>query len=60
MTARRIIAAVLLILASILAPFAVGAHWAQRTLTDTQQFAQTVGPLADDPIVQQAVERAVS
>lgn len=60
MTARRIVAAVLLILASILAPFAVGALWAERTLTDTQQFAQTVGPLADDPIVQQAVERAVS
>lgn len=60
MNARRIVAAVLLILASLLAPFAVGANWAQRTLTDTQQFAATVGPLAEDPIVQQAVERLVA
>lgn len=60
MTARRIVAAVLVILASVLAPFAVGALWAERTLTDTQQFADTVAPLADDPIVQQSVERAAS
>lgn len=60
MTARRIVAAILIILASLLAPFAVGARWAHSTITDTAQFAETVAPLADDPLVQQAVEAAVS
>ena len=32
---RRVIAALLIIVASLLAPFAVGALWAERTLTDT-------------------------
>lgn len=60
MSARRIVAAVLIILASLLAPFAVGARWAHSTITDPQQFADTVAPLADDPLVQQAVEAAMS
>jgi hypothetical protein len=60
MSARRIVAAVLIILASLLAPFAVGARWAHSTITDSQQFAETVAPLAEDPVVQQAVEAAVS
>jgi hypothetical protein len=60
MTARRIVAALLLLVASLLAPFAVGARWAESTITDSEQFAETVGPLAEDPLVQQAIEGAVS
>lgn len=60
MTARRIVAALLIIVASILAPFAVGARWANQTLTNSEQFTDTVAPLADDPLVQQAIESAVS
>jgi hypothetical protein len=60
MTARRIVAALLIIVASILAPFAVGARWANQTLTNSAQFTDTIAPLADDPLVQQAVESAVS
>jgi hypothetical protein len=36
MTARRIVAALLLLVASLLAPFAVGARWAESTITDSE------------------------
>ncbi len=58
--ARRIIAALLIILASILAPFAIGALWADRTITETDTFVETLAPLADDPAVQQTVATEVS
>jgi hypothetical protein len=58
--ARRIIAALLIILASVLAPFAIGALWADRTITDTDIFVETLAPLADDPAVQQTVATEVS
>lgn len=57
---RRIVAALLIILATILAPFAVAGLWAERTLTNTDVFVETVAPLADDPHVQQAVATEVS
>ncbi len=57
---RRVIAALLIIVASLLAPFAVGALWAERTLTDTDIFVETLAPLADDPAVQQTVASEVS
>jgi hypothetical protein len=58
--ARRIIAALLIILASLLAPFAVGALWAERTITEADTFVETLAPLADDPAVQQTVATEVS
>ncbi|MGB8020264.1 MAG: hypothetical protein WCF04_03460 [Candidatus Nanopelagicales bacterium] len=60
MTARRSIAAILVLIASILAPISVGALWAQRTLTDTETFVETISPLADDPQVQQTVKDSLS
>lgn len=58
--ARRVIAALLIIIASVLAPFAVGALWAERTITTTQTFTETLAPLADDPIVRETVATEVS
>lgn len=58
--ARRIIAALLIVLASFLAPFALGALWAERTITETDTFVETLAPLADDPAVQQTVATEVS
>lgn len=52
---RRIIAALLVVVACLLAPFAVGARWVKDTITDGDHFAATIAPLADDPLVQQAV-----
>jgi hypothetical protein len=58
--ARRIIAALLIIVATLLAPFAVGALWAERTITETDTFVETLAPLQDDPAVQQTVAAEVS
>lgn len=60
MAVRRALAALLVIVASILAPFALGAVWAERTLLHTEQFVETIAPLADSPEVERAVEVAVS
>ena len=58
--ARRIIAALLIVVASLLAPFAIGALWAERTITETDLFVETLAPLVDDPAVQQTVATEVS
>lgn len=53
--ARTATAVVLILLGALLAPVGVVAAWAERTLTDTDRYVATVGPLAQDPVVQQAV-----
>jgi len=52
---RSVVAVVLVVLATLLAPVAVVAAWAERTLTDTDRYVATVAPLASDPVVQDAV-----
>lgn len=49
---RAWLAGVLLTLGVLLAPTAVVAHWATVEITNTQQFVETLGPLAKDPAVQ--------
>jgi len=51
-TGRAWLAGVLLTLGVLLAPTAVVAHWATVEITNTQQFVNTLGPLAKDPAVQ--------
>lgn len=53
-------AAVLITVACVLAPFAVTSVWADRVLSDTDQYVETVAPLADDPAVQSALAREVT
>jgi hypothetical protein len=53
-------AAVLITVACILAPFAVTSVWADRVLSDTDQYVETVAPLADDPAVQAALAGEVT
>ena len=53
-------AAVLITVACVLAPFAVTSVWADRVLSDTDQYVETVAPLADDPAVQAALAREVT
>ena len=43
---------VLVVIGLVLAPVAVAAHWASTELGDTDHFAATFAPLADDPSVQ--------
>jgi hypothetical protein len=57
---RRILVAVLVVVGCVLAPISVIGLWARNTLLDTNQYVDTVGPLARDPAIQQAVSERVS
>jgi hypothetical protein len=48
---RRISAWVLVVLASILIPVSVISVWAIRTVTDTDQYVETMAPLARNPVI---------
>ncbi|QDZ14877.1 hypothetical protein [Humibacter ginsenosidimutans] len=50
-----LLATVLIVIASILAPVAVVSTWAQRELTDTNYFVDTFAPLSTKPAVQDLV-----
>ncbi len=52
---RRIIAAVLAVLAALMSTIAVTGVWLKRTTFDTDRWVATVGPIADDPQVQTAL-----
>jgi hypothetical protein len=52
---RAVASTVLILLGVLLAPVAVVASWAERTLTDTDSYMATIAPLASDPVIQSAV-----
>jgi hypothetical protein len=52
--------AILLTIAVVLAPLSVASVWADSILSDTDQYVETVAPLADDPAVQDAVADEVT
>jgi hypothetical protein len=58
--ARSIASLLIFILAALLTPSAIIGHWGHRTVTDAEQYIATVGPLASDPIIQQAVGAQVT
>src|SRR6476661_6838606 len=45
-------AIVILVIAGILLPSAVTAVWANRLISSTDRYVQTVSPLAEDPVLQ--------
>lgn len=47
--------ATLITVACVLAPLSVAAVWASTELSDTDEYVDTVAPLADDPAVQDAL-----
>ena len=57
---RSIVSLILFIVATLLTPIAVIGHWGHQTVMDSKQFISTVGPLAEDPEIQQAVADVVS
>ena len=57
---RRIVGAVLLVVGCVLVPVSLSAVWVRNTLLDTDNYVSTVGPLADDPDVQQAIANRVT
>ena len=57
---RRFLVAFLVVVGCILTPVSIIAVWVHNTLLDTDQWVATVGPLVDDPDVQEAVANRVS
>ena len=53
-------AAILITVACVLAPLSVTSVWASNILSDTDQYVETVAPLADDPAVQDAIANEVT
>jgi hypothetical protein len=51
---------VLLLIVALLAPLAVVATWVHDEISDTDRYVETVGPLAEDPAVQDAVVARVT
>lgn len=49
-----------LVLACLLGPLALIAHWADHTVADTDAYVDTVAPLAEDPAIQRAVATQVT
>jgi hypothetical protein len=52
--------AVLIVVACVLAPLSVASVWSSSQLSDTDQYVETVAPLADDPAVQDALANEVT
>ena len=57
---RAIVAIVLLVIGCIMIPLAVTGGWVRGTLFDTQGFVDTMGPLAEDPAVQEAIAHSLT
>ncbi len=53
--AWTLLATVLIVIGALLSPVALVGSWVNLTLTDTDRFVATYGPLASDPSVQQFV-----
>ena len=57
---RRILCAVLVVFGCVLAPLSVHAVWIHNTLLNTDQYVSTVGPLAGNTAVQNALANRVT
>jgi hypothetical protein len=52
---RRIVGATLLVIGCLLVPLSVSAVWVRNTLLDTDNYVETVSPLAENSDVQEAL-----
>ena len=57
---RSVAALLVFVIAVILTPVALVGHWGHRTVIDTTRYLETVGPLAANAEVQEAVSTAVT
>lgn len=58
--ARSYVSLIFFIIGTLLLPIAVIGHWGHQTVANPQQYIDTVGPLAEDPEIQEAVAQVVS
>jgi len=52
---RSIVSLIIFILAAVSTPVALVGNWGHRTVVDSQVYLETVGPLASDPAIQEAL-----
>ncbi len=52
---RRIVGTILLVVGIVLVPISISAIWVRGTLLNTDRYVATVGPLASNPQIQQAL-----
>lgn len=57
---RRVVVALLLIVACVLAPLSVLAVWTRNTLLDSDQYVSTVAPLAKNPAIIDAAAQEIT
>lgn len=57
---RSVAAGICLMLSFVLTVPAVVGFWGQRTLTDSQRYVATVGPIASDPAIRKAVSELIN
>ncbi len=57
---RSVAALLVFVIAVLLTPVALVGHWGHRTVIDTTRYLETVGPLAANAEVQEAVSTAVT
>lgn len=57
---RAAAAVVLILVGALLAPVAVVGSWARGLVVDTDQYVETVAPIATDPLVQSAVANRIT
>jgi hypothetical protein len=53
---RHLLSFVAILLACVVLPFAIVSTWTATVVTDSDGYVDAVGPLADDPVVQEVVE----
>jgi hypothetical protein len=57
---RRILVGFLVVVICLLVPISVVGVWVRNTILHTDQFVDTLGPLADDPAIQEAIANRVT
>ncbi|MDO8307562.1 MAG: hypothetical protein Q7V58_04285 [Actinomycetota bacterium] len=57
---RSIASLLIFLLAAVLTPIALVGHWGHRTVIDSERYLETVGPLIEQPDVQQALAASIT
>jgi hypothetical protein len=57
---RRVVGSILVVLGCLLVPVSLSAVWVRNTLLNTDNYVSTVGPLASNPQIQQALADKVT
>lgn len=57
---RSVASLLVFVLATVLTPIALVGHWGHRTVIDTERYLDTVGPLIEQPEVQEALAASIT